>query len=121
MAVTMADVEALIAAAVRAALAEGGRGGGADGGGRGGGGRLDERHYRRVEKLAGPNWKEFAFQFKTATGAANGRVREVLDEIVKAGKEPDYDLIFGGLQSWEDADTVKYGAELYAALSSLVT
>ena len=123
----MAEIETLIGAAVRVALTaskEGAPGGAGGGSGGGGGGRFDERHFRRVEKLAGPNWKEFAFQFKTAVGAANGRVREALDDIVKAGKDPDYDLLFGGDSldgGWEGEEVVKYGAELYAVLSSIVT
>ena len=30
-------------------------------------------------------------------------------------------MISGAMPSWEDADTMKYGAELYAVLTSLVT
>jgi hypothetical protein len=125
MNVSMAEIENLIGAAVRAAMAAGvggardDTGGGARGGG---GGHLDERHFRRVEKLTGPNWKEFAFQFKTAAGAANGKVRDVLDDIAKAGKDPDFDLIFNdSLDTWVGDDVKKLGAELYAVLSSMVS
>ena len=44
-----------------------------------------------------------------------------MDEIVKAGKDPNYDMVFGMLDGWNDAEIVRYGAELYAVLSSLVT
>ena len=124
MNVSMADIETMIGAAVRAAVtatAGGGARGGAGGGGEKGG-RLDERHFRRVEKLTGPNWKEFAFQFKTAVGAANGKVREILDDIVLAGKDPDMNKVFSdALEDWQGEEISTYGAELYAVLSSIVS
>jgi hypothetical protein len=124
--VSMAEIELLISAAVKAAIAGAGVGaqGGTGGGGGGGerGGRLDERHFRRVDKLSGQNWKEFSFQFKTAMGAASSKVREILDDISKAGKDPDFDLIFNdALDTWTGEDIGKYGAELYAVLSSVVS
>ena len=80
--------------------------------------RLDERHFRRVDKYSGgAGWKEFAFQIRTSAGAADSRVRDVMDEIVKAGKTPDWDIIFA---TWSDEDMNKMGAELYAVLSTLV-
>ena len=124
MNVSMADIETMIGAAVRAAVtatAGGGARGGAGGGGEKGG-RLDERHFRRVEKLTGPNWKEFSFQFKTAVGAASGKVREALDDIVMAGKDPNINQIFSdSLEDWQGEEITKYGAELYAVLSSIVS
>ena len=103
------DIRFLIEAAVKGALA------GKD---KKGGGRLDERHFRRVDKLDGKNWKEFAFQFKTAAGSANPKVRDFLDEIQKGGKDPDYAGIFDDEQQ-EDID--RMGAEVYSSLSLLVT
>ncbi len=121
----MAEIETLIGASVRAALTaskEEARGGAGGGSGGGCGGRLDERHFRRVEKLTGPNWKEFAFQFKTAVGAASGKVREALDDIVMAGKDPNINQIFSdSLEDWQGEEITKYGAELYAVLSSIVS
>ena len=81
--------------------------------------RLDERHFRRVDKYSGgAGWKEFAFQIRTSAGAANSKVREAMDDIVKAGKEPDYDIVLG---DWDDDAADTAGSELYAVLSSLVT
>jgi hypothetical protein len=125
MNVSMADIETMIGAAVSAAIKASKAEGGARGGGGGGGekgGRLDERHFRRVEKLTGPNWKEFSFQFKTAVGAASGKVREALDDIVMAGKDPNINQIFSdSLEDWQGEEITKYGAELYAVLSSIVS
>ena len=77
--------------------------------------RLDERHFRRVDKFGGgTGWKEFSFQIRTAAGAAHSKVREGMDEIVKAGKDPTYDVIF---DDWSDEDVLRVGSELYAVLS----
>ena len=35
------------------------------------GARLDDQHFRRIDKLGGKNWKEFSVQFKTSVGAEN--------------------------------------------------
>ncbi len=51
----------------------------------GGGNRLDERYYSRADRLPGTNWNESAFKFKTATGEANGQVREIQEDIPRAG------------------------------------
>ena len=85
MAVSIGDLQVLIEASVKAALA-GQKSAAA--------GRLDERHFRRMDKLDGKNWKEFSFQFKTAVGSVNTTMRGYLDEIQKGGKDPDYDTIF---------------------------
>ena len=77
---TVADLQVLVDTAVKAALSAKAESGRADKGH-----RLDERHFRRVDKYCGgPGWKEFAFQLRTSAGAASSRVREVMDEIVKA-------------------------------------
>ena len=76
MAVSVSDLQVLIEASVKAALA-GQKSAGA--------GRLDERHFRRMGKLDGKNWKEFSFQFKTAVSSANTTMRGYLDEIQKGG------------------------------------
>ena len=117
-------INASVVAAVQGALAAAGPA--AKGGGKGeeekhGGGRLDERYFRRVDKLEGKNWKEFHFQFMSAIGAANSRVREAVQEVIKAGKELDCDIAFTTIKGWTSEDTDKYGAELYAVLTSVVT
>ena len=41
---------------------------------------LDERYFRRVEKLESHNnWKDFSFHFATAVGAADPQVKKMLD------------------------------------------
>jgi hypothetical protein len=86
---------------------------------------LDERFFRRVDKFDGSvktNWREFAFQFKTAVGMANPKARSYLEEIQKAGKEVDFKQIFAEALDAEDKQQVeKVGSELYAMLSSLVS
>ena len=113
MALTLEDLTKIVEAAVRAALAAKGDGGVGQGGG---GGRLDERHFRRMDKFSGTNWKEFSFQFRTAAGSANGKAREALDDILKHGKSVDWEGIF---VEWKRDEVEKAGAEIYAALSSL--
>ncbi len=55
-------------------------------------------------------------------GAANGKVREILHDIVLAGKDPDMNQIFSAaLEDWQGEEISKYGAELYAVLSSIVS
>ena len=99
-------------------------GGGVREGG-GGGARLDERFFRRVDKFDGSaklNWREFAFQFKTAVGMANPKARSYLEEIQKAGKDVDFHQIFSEALGDDDKLQVeKVGSELYAMLSSLVS
>ncbi len=76
---------------------------------------MDGHHFRRVDKFNGQSWEEFAFQFRTAVGSASSKIREVLDDIVKNGKDPQWDDI---LLDWHDDEMNKSGAELYAVLSS---
>ena len=112
-AITVEDLNTLVKTAVEAAMAAKSGGVKTDRDR-----RLDERHFRRVDKYSGgAGWKEFAFQIRTSAGAADSRVRDVMDEIVKAGKTPDWDIIFA---TWSDEDMNKMGAELYAVLSTLV-
>ena len=121
---TQADVEIMIGAAVKAALAaalSAGGGGSDKDKDKDKGGHLDERYFRRVDKFNGQNWKEFSFQFRTAVGSAAGKVRTALDEILKAGKDPDVTLLFVDVAGWQEGDTEKYGAQLYSVLTSLVT
>ena len=56
-------------------------------------GRLDGRHFRRVEKYDGTvgKWKEWSFRFKTQVGAANKTARNLLDEVQKM-KAEDSDI-----------------------------
>jgi hypothetical protein len=95
------------------------------GAGGGGGARLDERFFRRVEKFDGTgknNWREFSFQFKVAVGMCNPKARMYLEEIQKAGKDVNFDMIFSEAVDQEDKNQVeKIGHELYAMLSSLVS
>ena len=111
---TMDDLKVLVEVAVKAALEAKG-----DGGGKDRGNRLDERHFRRVDKYGGgPGWKDFAFQFRTAVGAASSKIRAILDDIIKSGKDPDWDAIF---VEWKTEEMDTAGQELYAVLSSVVT
>ena len=83
----------MIEAAVRGALTAKASGGG----GGGGRGHLDERHFRRMDKFDGAEskWREWAFQFKTQVGSVNPGTRELLEEIQKHPKDPDWDDISG--------------------------
>jgi hypothetical protein len=114
---TADDIAKLVDAAVKGALmaqkaASAGPGGG--------NGHLDERHFRRVEKFDGVkgSWREFSFQFKTAVGMVNPRARSLLEDIQKAGKGVDFDIVF--MDENNDDHVKKMGAELYAMLSTLV-
>ncbi len=50
---------------------------------------LDERYFRRVEKLESHNnWKDFSFQFATAVGAADHQVKKMMDLVTRAGRNP---------------------------------
>ena len=109
MAVSISDLQVLIEASVKAASA-GQKSAAA--------GRLDERHFRRMDKLDRKNWKEFSFQFKTAVGSVNTTMRGYLDEIQKGGKDPDYDTIFA---DDSDQDIERGAAEIYSILASMVT
>ena len=82
---------------------------------------LDERYFRRCDKLTGANWKEFSFQFKTAVGAASPKMRLILEEVAGAGKDNDWDLFFHTKNDWTDEEATKGGQEIYAVLSSLVS
>ena len=104
-------IEATVKTLIAAQMPAGGKGGGRAG-------SLDERYFRRVDKLGVGNWKEFHFQFMTAVGAANDKIRGILDDIARAGKEPDWTEIFDG---FDQEDITKYSGEVYAALSGLVT
>ena len=109
---TMEDFERIVATAVKAALA-------AKTGTEKTKRSLDEKHFRRVDKFSGgTGCKEFAFQFRTAMGTADEVVREILDEIIKAGKDPDWLHL---LASLADAEEKKLGADLYAILTSVVS
>ena len=59
-------------------------------------GHLDERHFRRIDKFSGDpiKWREWVFQFKTAVEAVNNKTRELLEEIHKVPKDPDWEEIF---------------------------
>ena len=107
------DIQALIEAAVKGAI-EGQQKVRREGG------SLDERYFRRVEKFDGKEgtWKEWSFQFKTQVGAASKMARDRLDEIQKAGDEPDWDSLF-----IDDKQEVvdKLGSELYSVLTSLIS
>ena len=112
MTMTMEDLERIVATAVKAALA-------AKTGTEKTKRSLDEKHFRRVDKFSsGTGWKELAFQFRTAMGTADEVVREILDEITKAGKDPDWLQL---LASLADAEEKNLGADLYAILTSVVS
>ncbi len=78
---SMVEIQPMIEAAIRGALAA------QSGGGGGGGskGHLDERHFRRVEKFDGAEskWREWAFTFKTQVGSVNPTTRDYLEQIQK--------------------------------------
>ena len=83
-------------------------------------GHLDERHFRRVDKFVGDptKWREWAFQFKTAVGALSPKARELLEEIQKFPKDPDWVEIFADV---EDDDRIKMSAELYSLIVTLMS
>ena len=81
---------------------------------------MDERHFRRMEKFDGSEnkWKEWSFQLKTSLGAVNPKARNLLEDIHRHAKDPDWDTIFVDVS--EDHVT-KIGAELYSLLVSLLS
>ena len=109
---TMEDLERIVAMAVKAALA-------AKTGTEKTKRSLDEKDFCRVDKFSsGTGWKEFAFQFRTAMGTADEVVREILNEIIKAGKDPDWLHLMASLA---DAEEKKPRADLYAIFTSVMT
>ena len=82
---------------------------------------LDERHFRRCDKLSGSIWKEFSFQFMTAARSANPKIRKVLEMIPKVGKDNDWELFFHDMDDWTDDEALKGGQEVNAAVAALVT
>ena len=115
-----ADLQAMIESAVRGALrahdeAQSQRGNGDTKKGS----HLDERHFRRMDKFEGveSTWKEWAFQLKTQVGAVNRPTRELLENIQKQGKDPDWDQLFF---EQAGAQVQKMGAELYSLMVSLL-
>ena len=81
---------------------------------------LDERHFRRIEKFNGEmgKWREWSFQPKTAMGAVNRDVREVLDRIQNYAKDPNWEDVF---METTEASRQRYGAELYNLIVTLVS
>ncbi len=82
---------------------------------------LDERHFRRCDKFERHKLDGVLFQFRTAVGSANPKIRKIMEEIAKVGKDNDWDLFFHDKQDWTDDEAPKSGHEVYAALSALVT
>ena len=79
---------------------------------------LDERYFRRVEKLESHNnWTDFSFQFATAVGAADPQVKKMLDLVTRAGRNPNWDDIF---ELYSDEEILTASNQIYAALSLLV-
>ena len=79
---------------------------------------LDERYFRRVEKLESHNnWEDFSFQFATAVGAADPQVKKMLDLVTRAGRDPNWDDIF---ELYSDEEILTASNQIYAALSLLV-
>ena len=62
--------------------------------------------------------RQQAFQFKTQVGSVNPGTRELLEEIQKHPKDPDWDDIFSTIS---EEEVKKMGAELYGLIVSLVT
>ena len=79
---------------------------------------LDERYFRRVEKLEPHNnWKDFSFQFATAVGAADPQVMKMMDLVTSAGRNPNWDDIF---EDYSDEEILTASNQIYSALSLLV-
>ena len=79
---------------------------------------LDERYFRRVEKLEShKNWKDFSFQFATAVGAADPQVKKMLGFVARAGRNPNWDDIF---VLYTDEEILTASNQIYAAPSLLV-
>ena len=110
--VSMQEVTTMIEAAVKGALAHAFKKDHSAG-------HLDERHFRRMDKFSGDpiKWREWAFQFKTSVGAVNNKTRDLLEEIQKSTKDPDWEEIFE--ETTED-DKKKMSAELYNLIVTLV-
>jgi hypothetical protein len=119
--ITTDDLAKLVDAAVKGAIAGQKAAGGVGGISVQGGGHLDERYFRRMDKFDGVkgSWREFAFQFKVAVGMVNPKARTLLEEIQKAGKGVDFDMVF--MDETNEEHITRMGAELYAMLSTLVT
>ena len=63
---------------------------------RDGGSSLDERYFWRVDEFDGKEdtWKEWSFQFKTQVVAASKVATDRLDDIQRAGADPDWESLF---------------------------
>ena len=82
--------------------------------------KLDERCFRRVEKLSGEErqWREWSFAFRTAVGMGSVKARKVLEVLEKTTEDPDWEEVLISIHKGEEE---KLGAELYAILTQLMT
>ena len=79
---------------------------------------LDERYFRRVEKLESHNnWKDSSFQFATAVGAADPQLKKMMDLVTRAGRNPNWDDIF---EDNSDEEILTASNQIYSALCLLV-
>jgi hypothetical protein len=82
--------------------------------------KLDERHFRRIEKFAGDDksWKEWNFQMKAAVRGADRLASEMMDFVEKS----DDELTEGDIETrFVDEPHEKLASEFYDLLCSLTS
>ena len=73
--------------------------------------RVEERHYRKVQHFNGSNWKDWSFQFKSASRSSSEKAYELLNWAEREVDEID-DL--------DDETEVKLSGELFNLLTTMM-
>jgi hypothetical protein len=112
-----------IAAVVAAVMKEMQKSGMVHGGGGGNRKRLDERHFRRVDKFSGDEkaWRDWHFQMRAAIRGADRQAAEILEYV-----EKNADATAGDVEDRFNDDDVddkieKLAAEMYDVLCAMTT
>jgi hypothetical protein len=119
MAMTEEGLTLLINTAVQAALAgvTAGRSPGGQGGG--GQGRIHEKSFKRVRDFEGPNWMEFAFQFKIALKGSSVEAWKLLESVERKTTKIDLDDLEME-EEWVGVSVAKVASELFEVMAMLL-
>jgi hypothetical protein len=112
---TPEDIAKIVAAVIRE-MEKGG-------GGRGGGGRkrLDERHFRRIEKFTGDEkcWRDWHFQMRAAVRGADRQAAEILEMVEKQEDVTAGDIEDKFMEDDVDEKIHALAAEMYDLLCAV--
>ena len=76
---------------------------------------LDERHFRRVEKLESQQLE--GLQLPVCHGCWSAKVKKMMDLVTRAGRNTNWDDIF---DEYSDEEILTVSNQIYSALSLLV-